>query len=159
MRNDNLNEAFTFVELLVSITIVGILFAIGYVNFREFSRRQSVESVARKIRSDLRIAQSRALSGDKPSGCDILIGYNFRVASITAYELEGVCGNGNTTTKTVDLANVGISISSPSPNPILFKAVAQGTNIPAGQTASIVVTLTQANYAITVSVTGGGEIQ
>lgn len=159
MRNDNSNEAFTFVELLVSVTIVGILFAIGYVNFREFSRRQSVESVARKIRSDIRIAQSRALSGDKPAGCDTLIGYNFRVTSIAAYALEGVCGNGNTTTKTIDLTGSGINIGTPSPNPILFKAVAQGTNIPAGQTASIVVTLTQANYSITVSVTGGGEIQ
>lgn len=156
------NSAYTFIEILVALTIVSLLFGIGYVSFRDFSRRQALNGTARSIVGDLRLAQEQAISGRKPSDLfcnppNYLDGYNFRVVSAQNYVLEASCSGGNVQTKSVTIAS-DISLSVPSPNPILFKSVAQGTNISG---ASATVTLTQAGTANTraITISAAGEIK
>ncbi len=151
-------SAYTLIEILVGITIIGLIFGFGYVSFREFSRRQALSGAAKEIKGDLRLAQALALSGDKPESCTgLLNGFNFRVESASSYKIEADCGTQVYEDKTVDMPD-GVSISIPSPNPVLFKVLGQGTNIVLG--GSAVITLTQAGTGLTlvVTITDGGEI-
>lgn len=155
------SAGYTLIEILVSLTIVGLIFSIGYVNFRDFSRRQALAGVARAIKGDLRLAQEQALAGKKPTSASCnspnqLNGFNFMVVSAQSYRLEANCSGGVVTTKTVTLPT-DISISTPSPNPITFKILGQGTNLSADAT----LTLTQARTTNTtiITVTSGGEIK
>ena len=157
-----LNSAYTFIEILVALTIISLIFGIGYVSFRDFSRRQALNGTARTLVGNLRLAQEQAISGRKPSDifCNppqLLNGYNFRVVSAQNYVLEASCSGGNVQTKSVTISS-DISLSVPVPNPILFKSVAQGTNI-SGASAS--VTLTQAGTGNTraITISAAGEIK
>lgn len=155
-------DGYTLIEILVVLTIIGLLFNFGYVNFRDFSRRQAVVGAAKTIQGDLRLAQSDATTGQKPSdgSCDLpktLDGYSFYVIPPSEYKIEANCGATTTVIKDVNLTS-GITISIPSINPVLFKILGQGTNIGATDWTLI---LTQAETAntVTVTVTSGGEIR
>lgn len=157
----NEKKGYTLIEILVALTIVGLIFGIGYVNFRDFARRQALAGVARSIMGDLRLAQEQALAGKKPAvvACNPpneLNGFNFRVTGASSYQLEANCSGGNSITKSATLPT-DVSISIPSPNPITFKILGQGTNLSADATIS----LTQSGTANTkvVTVTSGGEIK
>jgi len=154
-------KGYTLLEILVALTIVGIIFSIGYVGFRSFSQRQEMQSVVRNIRGDLRLAQGQALAGKKPSGanCDspaTLSGFNFRVDSLTTYSINAVCSGGLIPTKSVSMPS-GITITPGAVNPIVFKIIGNGTNI----TGQVVINITQTGTTNTASitVTEGGEIQ
>lgn len=158
---------FTLVEILVGLTIIGILFGFGYVGFRDFSRRQALAGSAKALQGDLRLTQSNALSGVKPTtgACNsplVLRGYLFLVVSTTRYQIQSECvGGGSTTLGTVKDVTLptGVTISTPSTNPIRFKVLGEGNNIPTGSNANIVLTQAGTGTTFTVTVTSGGEIR
>lgn len=148
---------FTVIELLVTMVIMGLLFSLGYANYRDFSRRQAVASAGRMVIADLRLAQSKALSGEKPCTGNLST-YNF-VIGAGSYQIKAVCsgtGSNSVITKTQPLPS-GILISS-SLSPISFKVLGQGTNIP---TTGASITLSQTGTANiqTITVSEGGEIK
>ncbi len=154
-------KGYTLLEILVALTIVGIIFSVGYVGFRSFSQRQAMQAVLRGIRGDLRLAQQQALAGKKPSGanCDspaTLEGFNFSVDSPAVYSINAVCSGGTIETKSVTLSS-GITITAGVVNPILFKSVGAGTNI----SGSVVINLAQTGTtnAASITISQGGEIQ
>ncbi len=159
-----MERAYTLIEILVGITVIALLFLFGYASFRDFSRRQAMNSAARTIRGDLRLAQEQALSGNKPANptdpkCEapnVLNGYYFRAAS-TSYAIEVACSGGTVTAKNVNLPS-DISLTAPSPNPILFKVLGQGTNLTASD-ATIILTQAGTLNTQTITVTSGGEIK
>ncbi len=158
-----MRKGYTLIEILVGLTIISLLFGFGYVSFRDFSRRQALNGSLKQIQGDLRLAQSSASAGQKPddSFCNtpnILDSYNFKVYSANEYNIEVNCTGGIVISKEVTLPSE-ISISTPSPNPIQFKILGQGTNVPAG--AGTIITLTQSgtNDQATVTITAGGEIR
>ncbi len=149
---------YTLIEILVALTIIGLLFSFGYVSFRDFSRRQAIVDAAKAIQADLRLAQQNAISGQKPGGCTTTLdSYNFNVRSASRYTIEANCSATPPVVKDVNLPS-GITISTPSPNPLTFKILGQGTNVGA---ADWTLTLTQAGTAntATATVTSGGEIR
>jgi len=144
-----------------------MLFSFGFVSYRDFTRRQTLGSFAKQLQGDIRLAQANALSGIKPqvASCDstyILDNYSFNILSATEYELVAVCSKvgfaSSITTKSVELP-IGITISTPAINPVTFKVLGQGNNIPSGQT--VVYTLTQLGTANThtMTVSSGGEVK
>lgn len=154
--------AYTLIEILVGLTIVGLVFGAGYISFREFARRQALAGVARSLKSDLRLAQEQALAGKKPSGLacnspNTLSGYYFDLTSPTAYNIAARCSGGNIVIKQVVLS-LGITAAASS-NPTVFKVIGQGTEIPTG--SQITITLTQAGTGNTgtVTITSTGEIK
>lgn len=160
------SSGYTLIEILVALTIVGLLFGFGFVNFRDFSRRQIVIGTADKIRGDLRLAQADANSGQKPEGveCDspsVLDSIGLNVVAENEYTIEAHCAGA--APATVEIKNVvlssDISISTPNPNPINFKVLGQGTNIPAAGSAVITITQEGTTNTTTITVTGGGKIQ
>lgn len=154
-----MRRGFTLIEILVTLTIMGLLFGFGFAGFRDFSRRQAVASAGRMVIGDLRLAQQKSLSGEKPSGCTgSLLRYDFnRVAGGLSYQIIAVCSGGNNTVN-INLPS-GISISSFTPNPISFKILGRGTNVPVGTDAAISLTQTGTVNTMTITVNSGGEIK
>jgi len=153
-------QGFTLIEVLISLTIIGLLFGFGFVSFRDYSRRQQLVSVARTIKGELRLVQSKASAGEKPASCNganTLSSYSFQIINSISYKVAANCLAGNVDIKTENLPD-GISMS-PASGTISFKVLGQGTNITAG--GSFVITFTQAgtNNTSLVTVTAGGEIK
>lgn len=147
-------SAFTLIELLVSVTITIILFSIGFVSFREFSRRQVLTGAVKTVVSDLRLAQQLSFSGEKPDGvvCSQLLSYNFVVVNASTYRILAVCENANHIVKEVVVgSDIGISASSSTTS---FKVLGLGTNLSATNTITITHSPTSRNQAITIGVAG-----
>lgn len=156
-------KGYTLIELLVTLSIVGLLFGFSYSSFRDFSRRQALSGSSKKIQGDLRLAQQQSLSGKKPSGvkCDspsLLQSFSFNVYSSNAYKIEANCSGGDILVKDV-LLPTGIQIQAPSINPIKFKVLGQGTNIAVGTSVDITVSQTGTNNQSIVTVSSAGEIK
>jgi len=156
------NKAYTLIEILVVLTIIGILFTVGYAGYRDFGRRQALAGAAKIVQGDLRKAQQNALSGQKPSHifCNnprTLDGYFFRVNSETSYEIGASCSGGDVVTETITVPG-NISISSPTVNPILFKILGTGTNISSGD-AQIILTQDVTGNTLTINIGPGGDIR
>lgn len=155
---------FTLIELLVVLTIMFLLFGLGYANYRDFARRQSILAIAREMRTDIRLAQEQALAGAKPSaGCNVLDGYRFRVDTFSrSYSIHPFCGGSELTfVKEVTLpAEIASVVVAPvSANPLLFKTVGQGNSLPSGGVFDITLTQVVTGYSQTITVTSGGEIK
>lgn len=159
-------KGYTLIEILVVLTIIGLLFSFGYVNFRDFSRRQTLAGLAKQIQGDLRLAQEMAIAGQKPEACGTKtfdgIWFGVTTSAPYLYRVRAVCGSDSSLfpiIKEFDFAS-DITPTPPtsSPNPLIFKVLGQGTNIGAG---NWVLTLTQAGTlnTATVTVTPGGEIK
>jgi len=160
--NKKNTAGYTLIEILVVLTVIGLLFGLGYANFRDFSRRQAVNDAVKLIQGDLRLAQSDAITGQKPvPGCgtsNTLNSYTFRVISASEYKIEADCGVAPApSVKDVYLPS-GITVLTPLPVPLAFKVLGQGTDV---GSSDWTLTLKQdgtANKA-TVTVTSGGEIK
>ena len=56
-------SAFTLIELMISISIIAILTIAAIPSFTGFSKSQALTQAFKTLKSDLRIAQSRSISG------------------------------------------------------------------------------------------------
>jgi prepilin-type N-terminal cleavage/methylation domain-containing protein len=59
---------FTFIEMSVSVTIVGLLATLFVTNYRSAERQQRLFSAADQLASDMRLSQSYALGAKKYDG-------------------------------------------------------------------------------------------
>lgn len=150
---------FTIIELMVVVAIMALVFGLGYAQYQNFNRRQILNQAALNLKNDLRDAQNRSLSGEKPTICgvNILGGYKVKIdtAVNNLYFISVACPEtSEAPIKSVTLPqNVNFS-SRPTPNPILFKVLAQGTNIPSGSQATITLTAFGKYQDVTVSPSG-----
>lgn len=142
-------NGFTLIEILVGLTIVALLFGVGYASYRDFARRQILNSSYDKIRSSLSLAQQLALSGDKPAACpvnSVLSGYRVDFSQKKFYaECVGPGGTVKAQEKIIDIP-LGIEISS-SPETILYKILGQGTD----QISETIITITQTGTGNTIN--------
>lgn len=146
--SSNINFGYTLIEMLIAITIIAIIFGVGYSNYRDFSRRQSLESFSQKVKGDLSLAREKSKTGEKPdnpfcTGSNTLNGYSvtFRV---DGYSISAMCSGGTVSNLVSVDSPDNITITLPSTNPILFKVLNTGTNL----TESNTITLTLENMNI-----------
>ena len=155
-------SAYTLIEILVTLTIIGILFTVGYANFRSFSQRQGVLNVAKSLQGDLRLAQQKALSGEKPNDArctspNRLNGYGV-VFNASGYTVEADCNGVMVSVKDVAFtSDISIVSPFPSPNPIIFKVLGNGTNI--DTSTSITISQAGTTNKTSVVIDSGGNIQ
>ena len=143
-------KGFTFIELLVVVGIIALLSGTGLSTFLNLKDRRVVNADARQVEQTLRLAQRRALAGEKPSQCDgfTLTGYKVRIDQDAVY-LSAVCP-GATTLETEIL--MGGSTLDTTANVITFPVVRGG-----GTAATIDIcqtTGTATHYQIVVSSVG-----
>lgn len=142
--------AFTLIELLVVISVIAILFTIGMAAYNEFNRSQMLSQSAKSLKNDLRMAQSKALSGEKPTDCTgTLEGYQV-VFTNNSYTLNALCPNAVLMKSTNLPQNVTLTFSPPPNDKILFKVLTRGVESPQTLTLSA-FTKTQ---IITISASG-----
>lgn len=176
LRNKTLspNSGFTLIELLVVMGIIALLVGIGIANYQNFNRNQILSQAAQNLRSNLRDAQNRALSGEKicgPSACGgtnstcgdeagekPLDGWRVEFTAPRFYRLYGVCGVTTFNQVSFNLPDVLEFSVFPIPNPILFKSLTHGTNIN-GETSIILRWQSDPSKTQTVKVGGSGEIK
>ncbi|MEK7472953.1 MAG: prepilin-type N-terminal cleavage/methylation domain-containing protein [Patescibacteria group bacterium] len=150
-----IQKGYTLIELLVGISIIAIIFGVGFVSYREFSRRQSLTGVTKQLVGDLRLAQQLALTGQKPESglCTTLIGYTVSRTSTTTYDLIANCSNANYIIKTINMP-VNTTISAGS---VTFKVLGQGTNLTSPLTYTVTNTSASTSGIVTIGI--GGDIK
>jgi prepilin-type N-terminal cleavage/methylation domain-containing protein len=106
-----MKHGYSLIEVLVAVTIIGILTGSSLVGYNRFQGRQGLKSAAEQLVSDLRLTQQKALSGEKVSGwcqgaTDSLAGWRLIFTSDTIYDIRGVCSSAVITTlKSITLPN------------------------------------------------------
>jgi len=152
---------FTLIELLVVMTIIGILFGVGVAQYTNFNRRQILEQASRDLINNLRLAQTKAANGEKPPGCATLDGYKVSFSSggtsnPDTYRIVAICGGSEKgESKTFSLPSVVKFNPLPSPSEVLFKVLAQGTDL----NNDLTITLTAFGKTKTITVTKQGKIE
>jgi len=147
---------FTLIELLVVMTIIGILFGVGIAQYMNFNRSQILEQATQELKNNLRLAQAKSVNGEKPDECGVLDGYQVSFSSGTpnTYKIQAICeGSPTGEEKTFSLPSA-VEFSS-LPSPILFKVLAQGTNL----NDDLTITLTAFGKTKTIKVTKQGKIE
>jgi len=144
-----MRSGFTLIELLIVTSIIGILLTTGLASYTNFNRKRMVREAALELMNNLRYAQSKALNGEKPSGCAILNGWKLEFVS-GGYQIKAVCTNGEFGDKDFSFPT-GVSKTS-GPSSFLFKVLAQGVNY-GGE-----IELSGFGYKYKIKVTESGEI-
>ena len=148
-------KGYTLVEILVVVSIIGLLFSFGFVNFREYSRRQQLKNAATALSGNLRMAQEKALSGEVPAGCVGLKSYGVKI-NATDYRILARCAS-DIQIGRVNL--VAVTAAAVPQSTVSFKVLGSGTDIPVGSQMVITLTQTETGQTTTVTVTPGGEIK
>jgi len=159
-------KGFTLIEVIVSISVALLLTGFIISNYNNYNDIQTLRQAALTLKNDLRYAQTKASTGEKPTPtepvptpspiiCSQLSGYtiNFTVNTYTVTALcspQGAIGE----VKNYTLPS-GITFS-PLPNPasVLFKVLSNGTNLPSNET----ITMSGFGKTYQIQITTQGEI-
>jgi len=145
-------RGFTIIELLITISIMGLLLTVGLVYYQDFNRRQIVVQGANDLKNNLRLAQSKALSGEKGDCEGTFGGYQVDFSS-DEYVISVLCDG-----IPVEYRRYPLKVLAWAGGPpyLIFKPLAQGVENPEIGPAEI--TLSSTNYSSEVTVSEGGEI-
>ena len=136
------SSGFTLIELMFVMTIMGILATIGFAKYMEFNRRQIVLQEARQLKSNLRLAQSKALNTEIDltvcmvgstygDGNDLsLDGWYVDFPSNQSYRIYGKCGAFSFASQTYS-TNSKVTFN-PVPPSIIFRPSTQGVRLSSG---------------------------
>jgi prepilin-type N-terminal cleavage/methylation domain-containing protein len=132
----SLQEGYTFVELLVVISIIGLFSMISIASFVGYNDKQVLDANAKNVKNVYLLARSKAASQVKPPVCgtDTLNGYQVLLKVNNVYELDVVCGNNPYLISSKSLPQ-NISFDPTSTNKVLFKVTT--ANIGSAATISI----------------------
>ena len=99
-------NGFSLIELLVVISIIGVVFTAGIVSFVSYGRKQAVNSATLDVVTNLNIAKSQARNQVKPSECNnnIFQGYQVYIDDSNTYVLSAMCGGSSYATKTYKIS-------------------------------------------------------
>lgn len=159
--------AFTLIELLIVVVVILTITGLGLAAYNNFNQTQLLKQTAEDIKSTLRDAQNRALSGEKdnlvPPVCGTgssskpLNHWRFSITGNNTYTISGLCGGTTFSTKSYTTpTNITLS---PTGN-VDFKPLGQGVT----QGFIPVITLTNTSVSdtskdnIRITITSSGEI-
>jgi prepilin-type N-terminal cleavage/methylation domain-containing protein len=159
------HHGFTLLELLVVITIMGVLLTGSIAGYGRFNTENRLKQAALTLKNNLRFAQTLASSGKKPEDtgaetCGKLLGYVVTFPAPpankpTTYTIGPLCDSGAlfaAETKTFSLP-VDITIVS-SPASLTFYVLTRGTD----SVGSTPIVLQGTGNTYTLTITGSGDI-
>jgi prepilin-type N-terminal cleavage/methylation domain-containing protein len=95
-KNQKINKGFTLVEMLVSVSIIGVMSTIFLVNYHSTNKRSELILTSQQLAGDIRMAQNHSLgskeygAGNIPTG-----GWGFYVNKANSDYLIFADNNGN----------------------------------------------------------------
>lgn len=142
-------KGFSLIELLIAMSIIIIVVGGVVANYDKFNSRQVLKQTAQTLKNDLRLAESGAITAQKPaSGCTQLFGYQVAFTQ-SSYSVQADCSEGLVGVMTTVTLPGGITFAS-VPSPILFGVLTQGV----ASDVTVTVTSSAGSYAISVSRSG-----
>jgi len=159
-------NGFTLIEIIVTVTIIMLLSGFAVVRYTEYNNRQRVKQSALDLKSNLRFAQQKAVSGQKPvtsvavpQPCTTLEGYEVRFTE-TSYTVGPTCTEGTSYSEDITIPlPVGITIAEPTPDPIVFYPLNRGVSLTTDQTITLKTGLgfgtEEAQFSIKISAYSG----
>ena len=158
-------SGFTLIELIIVITVILVISVVTLLNYNSYTDRQRVKQAGLTLRSDLRLAQTKATSGQKPFICDAtttLESYTVTFSDCggigACYEIQPICTQSGVAVDTDDdkirvFLPSGVSFQT-TYTPISFSPVTGVTDL----TANRLILLTGAGVTYTVVITPSGSI-
>ncbi|MBI2404698.1 prepilin-type N-terminal cleavage/methylation domain-containing protein [Candidatus Gottesmanbacteria bacterium] len=147
-----MRKGFTILELLVSMGVILLVSGGVVAAFNNFNESQRVRQAALTLKGNVRYAQNKAVSGDKPtSGCVTLQGYTVSFTG-TSYSIQALCDGGLVGDSTTTSLPAGVSFVVPIPAAFTF-AVLTGRNA-----SDRTLTVSGLNYSFSVQVSAGGTV-
>ncbi len=154
-------SGFTLIELLISLTLVAFLGSLGLATYVQFNRRQILNNVVRGMVSDLRLAQSKAQTGERPPGSSCqgdLLDYqvSFSFDGDSSYSIVANCsGSQNILIKSGPKINAEVEKESGF-NYVKFMTLRRGAETSPPEEDSLV--LSAFGETRTISIGSAGEI-
>ena len=147
-------KGFTLIEVIVSVSIALALVGGMIVNYNGYNDRQTLKQTALTLKNNLRFAQAKAQSGEKPApACTELIGWAVTFVS-GGYATQASC---NPEGLVGDITSVtfpsGVT-ASPVPAAIIFRVLSRGTMLVSAET----ITLSGFSQTYALEVSPGGDI-
>ncbi len=131
-------NGYTLIEILVTISIIGVLVTIGVASYHNFNRQRTVDRAADELQSYFRLAASKAQNNEKDTTIctkdeDILEAWHIDLSNATLPTMYGECNT--IAPKTFPSSAVAIDLfgATVSPNnDIEFYPLVKGggTNLP-----------------------------
>lgn len=94
----NPNQAFTIIELLISVVIITILLSVSFAGYARLNQRQTVITAGQNLKNIIRDAQSRANNSEldcSPSKCNCASASNIQFSGwyvdFTTQKIYGQC--------------------------------------------------------------------
>lgn len=143
------HSGFTLIELIIALSIIGLLSTLGLAYYQDFNRRQIVVQVAKDLKNNLRLAQSKALTGEKDCAIGICGGTTLGCGNdgaektlvgwfvdFSTKQIYGKCDN-TLFWPTSFAERIPSNVSINTINPIQFNPLTGGVNIQNEQTICI----------------------
>lgn len=158
-------SGFTLIELIVVIAVILVISITTLLNYNSYTDKQRVKQAGLTLRSDLRLTQTKAISGQKPFVCDemtTLQGYTVAFSTTCenggCYTIQPLCvASSGIVDTSSELTTVylpsGINFDH-SYSPVTFSAVTGVTDL----TSNLSLVLTGAGVTYTVTVTPSGSV-
>jgi len=158
------SRGFTLIELIIVVTVILVISVITILNYNLYNDKQRVKQAGFSLRSDLRLAQTRAMSGQKPFNCDettTLVSYEVTFSGCgtgACYQIQPLCMKAgipvDTSASRTQMTLLSGVTFKESYQPIQFLSVTGVTNLNADQS----IVLTGAGVTYTVNVSRSGSI-
>lgn len=95
--------AFTFIELLFTVTIVAVISALSLARYNDFTERKRLEGDAKQLVDVLNLARKKSMASDMYSDCADFKGYKVDIG-INSYTLFFLCGNSESPIQTYNFS-------------------------------------------------------
>lgn len=145
-----MNKGFTLIELIIVASIILLISGGVLTNYNSYNETQRLKQAAITLKSHLRLAQAKALSGAKPGiNCTTFVGYRVTFTG-SSYSYTPQCSN-----RTVDEQRSTYTL----PTGVTFAAVPPSFDLSVltgSSTVATNLTLTSMSrtYVLAVSVSG-----
>ena len=145
---------FTLIEMMVVITISGILVAGGLAAYKGISEKENLKQAGLTLESNLKLAARRAQAGEKPENCSGNL-TSFSVSAVgsdvTKYQVQAKCSTGDATAVEYVLGD-GVEFQSVINPPIDFWPLRNG--VTGGQTLTLTTISGSFSYQVVVEASG-----
>ena len=147
-------QGFTLIELLIVMTILTTVLGLGLSSFSRFNRGERLKQSALTLKSQLRFAQAKAISAEKPSvGCTQFVGMQL-LFTATTYVIQHEC-NPEGLVGTKDIISLPSDVTfSPIPTDFTFQTLTNIVDITGDQT----ITLTNGSQSYSIVVSSNGTV-